>query len=100
MTAQTTQTASVVGDRELVAAARVLLQRMGVNPADLMTDPADRPRVPTFEEYIPEVEAAVSPGTAGTYGSYWKRIAAKWGPRSLLEPTSTEIQQFKEEIKA
>jgi hypothetical protein len=53
---------------------------MGVDPADLMQDPADRPWVPTFDEYIPEVEAAVSSGTAGTYGSYWKRIAAKWGP--------------------
>src|SRR6476469_6270650 len=100
MTIQTTQAASPAVDRELVAAAQVLLQRMGVDPADLMKDPADRPRVPTFEEYIPEVEAAVSPGTAGTYGSYWKRIAAKWGARSLLDPTSTEIEQFKEEIKA
>jgi integrase/recombinase XerC len=100
MTTQTTQTVSAAADRELVAAARILLQRMGVDPADLMQDPTDRLRVPTFAEYIPEVEAAVSPGTAGTYGSYWKRIAAKWGPRSLLDPTSTEIEQFKEEIKA
>jgi integrase/recombinase XerC len=100
VTSQTTQTAGTAADREVVAAARVLLRRMGVDPADLMQDPADRPQVPTFDEYIPEVEAAVSPGTAGTYGSYWKRIAAKWGPRSLLDPTSTEIEQFKEEIKA
>lgn len=97
MTTQTTQTVSAAADRELVA-ARVLLQRMGVDPADLMQDPADRPRVPTFEEYIPQVEAAVSPGTASTYGSYWKRIAAKWGPRTLLEPTATEIKQFEAEI--
>lgn len=103
MTTQTTRAttaAASAADRELVAAARVLLQRMGVDPADLMQDPADRPRVPTFDEYIPHVEAAVSPRTAGTYGSYWKRIAAKGGPRSLLDPTLTEIEQFKEEIKA
>lgn len=87
-------------DRELVAAARMMLQRMGVNPADLMGDPADRPQVPTFAEYVPEVEAAVSPSTAGTYGSYWKRIVAKWGTRSLLEPSPTEVEQFVAEIKA
>jgi integrase/recombinase XerC len=79
-------------DRELMAAARMMLQRMGV-------DPADRP-VPTFDAYIPEVEKAVSPGTAKTYSSYWNRIQAKWGPRTLLEPTATEIKQFSEEIKA
>jgi integrase len=87
-------------DRELMAAARMMLQRMGVDPADLMTNPADRPPVPTFDAYIPEVEKAVSPGTAKTYGSYWNRIRAKWGPRTLLEPTATEIKQFEEEIKA
>src|SRR4051794_7766747 len=93
-------TGTAAADRELVAAARVLLQRMGVDPADLMLAPEDRPRVPTFDEYIPAVEAAVSPGTASTYGSYWKRIAAKWGPRSLLDPSPTEVEQFREEIKA
>jgi hypothetical protein len=55
---------------------------MGVDPADLMRDPADRPPVPTFETYIPEVEKAVSPGTAKTYSSYWKRIQTKWGRRN------------------
>jgi integrase/recombinase XerC len=92
--------ASGGADRELVAAARMLLARMNVDPADLMTDPADRPPVPTFDEYIPQVEDAVSPGTAKTYGSYWNRIRVKWGSRSLLEPTPTEIKQFAEEIKA
>lgn len=53
----------------------------------------------TFDEYIPLVEAAVSPGTAKTYGSYWKRIPAKWGERSLLDPSPTEVKQFAEEIK-
>jgi len=86
--------------RELVAAARMLLQRMNVDPADLMTDPSDRPPVPTFDEYVSQVEDAVSPGTAKTYGSYWNRIRAKWGSRTLLEPTPTGIKQFAEEIKA
>jgi site-specific recombinase XerD len=50
--------------------------------------------------YISKVEDAVSSGTAKTYGSYWNRIRAKWGSRTLLEPTPTEIKQFAEEIKA
>jgi hypothetical protein len=29
---------------------------MNVDPADLMTDPADRPPVPTFDEYTSQVE--------------------------------------------
>jgi len=65
-----------------------------------MADPADRPPVPTFDAYIPEVEKGVSPDTAKTYGSYWNRIRAKWGPQTSLEPTATEIKQFEEEIKA
>jgi integrase/recombinase XerC len=35
--------------RELVAAARMLLTRMNVDPADLTTRPADRPPIPTFD---------------------------------------------------
>lgn len=95
-----TPPAAPAGDRELIAAARMMLQRMGVDPVDLMLGLADRPRVPTFDEYIPTVEAAVPSGTARTYGSYWKRIAAKWGSRSLLDPSPTEVEQFREEIKA
>jgi uridine phosphorylase len=38
--------------------------------------------------------------TMATAGSCWKRIAAKWGPRSLLDPSPTEVEQFREEIKA
>lgn len=96
----TNNAASAATDRELVAAARMILQRMGVDPNDLMTDPDERPPVPTFDEYIPKVEDAVSLSTAKTYGSYWNRIRAKWGTRTLLEPIPTEIKQFTEEIKA
>jgi integrase len=94
------QTGTAAADRDVVAAARVLLQRMGVDPADLMLAPEDRPRVPTFDEYIPQVANAVSAGTRRTYESYWKRISRKWGTRRLLEPTPTEIEQFREEIKS
>jgi integrase/recombinase XerC len=45
-----------------VEAALVLLERMGLTPADLTTVPQPRTRVPAFAEYVP-VSAAVSAGT-------------------------------------
>ena len=74
-----------------VAAALVVLERMGLSPADLVAAPANRPAVPTFAEYVPVVSAAVSAGTRRAYGSYWNRIVEHWGTRRLDEiarPTS------------
>jgi hypothetical protein len=88
------------GNQELIAAARIMLQRMGVEPADLMLSHGTGPRCPRSTSTSPQVAAAVSSGTAATYGSYWKRILAKWGARSLLDPSPTEVEQFREEIKA
>ena len=55
----------------VVEAALVLLERMGLSPADLAAVPQDRPVVPTFAEYVPVVSAAVSAGTRRAYGSYY-----------------------------
>ena len=57
-----------------VAAALVVLERMGLSPADLVAAPTNRPVVPTFAEYVPVVSAAVSAGTRRAYGSHWNRI--------------------------
>jgi integrase/recombinase XerC len=77
-------------------AARLLLSRMGITATDLLqTSPARAP-APTFNEYIPVVEAAVGAGTRRVYGSYWNRIRQRWGERRLDEPTSTEIRQLAE----
>ena len=46
-----------------VEAALVLLERMGLTPADLTAVPQPRTPVPTFGEYIPVVSEAVSTGT-------------------------------------
>ncbi|WP_436498200.1 hypothetical protein [Actinokineospora sp. HUAS TT18] len=89
-----------VNSPDLVAAARLVLQQMGVDPADLMGEPPRRKPVPTIEAYIPIVAAAVSDATRQTYMTYWKRLSDKWGTRTLLEPTSTEIAEFREDIKA
>jgi len=38
----------------------LLLERMGLSPADLVAAPRDRAVMPTFAEYVPVVSAAVS----------------------------------------
>ena len=77
-----------------VEAALVLLERMGLSPADLVAAPHNRAVVPTFAEYVPVVSAAVSAGTRRAYGSYWNRIVEHWGDRRLDEPTPSDIRQL------
>src|SRR5690349_8277933 len=73
-------------------AARLLLEKMGIQLADLLTTAPSRPPAPTFAEYVPQVSEAVSDGTRRVYGSYWNRIVNKWGQRRLDEPTPSEIE--------
>jgi integrase/recombinase XerC len=83
-----------------IDAARLLLARMGISAADLLTVTEERAPAPTFAEYVPKVSAAVSPGSRRVYGSYWNRIVEHWGTRRLDEPTATEIEQLCVTIKA
>ncbi|GAB3686496.1 tyrosine-type recombinase/integrase [Saccharopolyspora tripterygii] len=81
-------------------AARLLLERLGVAPEDLVGTSAPKPQAPTFADYIPEVAKAVSPGTKRVYGTYWNRILEHWGDRHLDEPTTLEIQQLAETVRS
>ncbi|WP_433125565.1 tyrosine-type recombinase/integrase [Micromonospora sp. CA-240977] len=81
-------------------AARLLLARMGISPADLLEAAVARPPSPTFAEYVPVVAAAVSAGTRRAYGSYWNRVVEHWGQRRLDEPTPSEIEKLAEYVKA
>ena len=85
----------------VVEAALVLLERMGLSPADLAVAavPPTRQSVPTFAEYVPVVSAAVSDGTRRAYGSYWNRVIEQWGTRRLDEPTPSEIRQLMAYVK-
>src|ERR1017187_4821830 len=83
----------------VVEAALVLLERMGLSPADLAAVPQARPAVPTFAEYVPVVSAAVTAGARRADGSYWNRITGQWGSRRLDEPTPSEIRQLMAHIK-
>jgi hypothetical protein len=83
----------------VVDAALVLLEQMGLTPADLAAVPQHRPEVPTFAEYVPVVSAAVSAGTRRAYGSYWNRIVGQWGDRRLDEIAPSEIRQLMTWVK-
>ena len=77
----------------------VLLERMGLSPADLTAVAQARKPTPTFAEYVPVVSAAMSIGTRRAYGSYWNRVIEYWGDRRLDEPTPSEIRQLMAYIK-
>jgi hypothetical protein len=80
-------------------AARLLLARMGISPAELLQAASSQPAAPTFAEYVPVVSAAVSAGTRRVYGSYWNRIVDQWGQRRLDEPTPTDVERLAEHVR-
>src|SRR6266704_6784399 len=84
----------------VVDAAMLVLERMGLTPADLLAAPAARPAAPTFAEYIPVVSALVSDGCRRAYGSYWNRVVDRWGSRSIDKPTPSEIRQLVQHVRA
>ena len=84
----------------VVDAAMLVLERMGLTPADLLAAPAARPAAPTFAEYIPVVSALVSDGCRRAYGSYWNRVTEQWGNPRIGEPTPSEIRQLVQHVRA
>jgi len=87
-------------DRPELAAARLMLERMGISPADLLDVAPARASAPTFAEYVQVVSAAVSSGTRRVYGSYWKRVVDAWGDRRIDEPVPSEIEQLRTRVQA
>ena len=86
--------------RDLVNAAMLMLERMGLSPADLTAASERAATVPTFAEYVPVVMAAVGPGARRAYGSYWNRVVERWGDRRLDEPTASEVRKLMADVKA
>ena len=91
---------SAAPGQAVVDAAMLVLERMGLTPADLLAVPAARPAAPTFAEYIPVVSALVSEGCRRAYGSYWNRVTEQWGSRRIDEPTPSEIRQLVQHVRA
>src|SRR3981081_2836343 len=81
-------------------AARTLLPRLGLTPAQLPGTAAKPTEMPTFDDYIERVAQAVGDGTRRAFTSYWNRIRQVWGTRRLDEPTPLEIKQLAERSKA
>ena len=93
------------GDRRVpriteVEAARVLLEKMGLTPADLLRVPSPSLAAPTFAEYVPRVSDAVSSGTRRVYGSYWNRVLGVWAPPPITDISALDISQLAEQVKA
>lgn len=89
-----------------VAGARLLLERLGVRPEDLLNRtggargaPESALAAPTIGEYLPRVLSAVSPGTRQAYEPYWRRIEQAWGSRRLDELDAVEVQQLAEHTR-
>ena len=68
-------------DADRIAAARLLLDQLGVTLADLQSAGVDRTPAASVADYLPRVIAAAGPGARKTYGSYWQRMATSWGDR-------------------
>jgi integrase len=83
-------------------AARLLLDRLGISPEQLVGRAAQRaePEIPTIRRYLDDVAAAVAPATSRVYGPYWRRVAEEWGDRRITEVTPMEIKQLAERAKA
>ncbi len=67
-----------------VDAVRLLLERIGVRPEQLLGLPSSCTTIPTFGEYIDRVSEAVSSGTQWVYSSYWARVLDVWSDRPGL----------------
>jgi integrase/recombinase XerC len=83
-----------------IDAARLLLEKIGVSPADLLRTSSETRDIPLLADYIPRVSEAVSSGTRRVYSPYWNRVLKVWGPRPLTDVTALDVSQLSEQMKA
>jgi hypothetical protein len=83
----------MAADPARIAAARALLDQLGVTLADLQDEA--RPRVPTMAEYLPRVMAAAGPGARCTYGTCWIQMAAARGTRPLGAIAASDVEALR-----
>jgi integrase len=81
-------------------AARLLLERMGISPSDLLEGGPVRPAAPIFAEYVPIVRASISAGTLRCYGTYFDRVVTRWGSRGIDQVNASDVRSFVADVKA
>ena len=81
-------------------AARLLLARLGISPADLLATAPDRAPAPTFAEYIPIVRAAVAPEPAACTAPTGTGSSSTGAPAGSTNRPRREIHQLAEHLKA
>src|SRR5258706_11949977 len=86
----------MAADPARISAAWASLAELGVTLADLQHDA--RPPLPTFDEYLPQVLAAASPGALRTYHSYWQRMTGAWGDRAIDTVTASDRQAMRQQV--
>lgn len=86
-------------DPDRRAVARLLLDQLGLTPAELLSDD-EVVAMPTFGEYLPRVVAATGTGARRAYGSYWNRMAAVWGTWRLTAIAASDIEALQREVAA
>ncbi|MEV6254175.1 tyrosine-type recombinase/integrase [Nocardia sp. NPDC051911] len=78
-----------------LAAARVLLQGLGIEPEQLLGQPGTTRAIPTLAEYVPIVYAAMpDTPTRNHYLSYWNKLLVDHADQRLNEPTVSQLQTF------
>ncbi|MFI1991056.1 tyrosine-type recombinase/integrase [Actinoplanes sp. NPDC020271] len=91
---------SAAGKPEVLQAAMMLLQQMGITPEDLLNTTASGVPVPTFAVYVPIVAAAVGPGSQRMYSTYWAKAVDRWADRRIDSVIPSEIEVAMREIQA
>lgn len=77
-----------------IEAALLVLERMGLSPADLVSCPRDRPTVPTFAEHVPVVSDAVTAAPAVPMGRTGTASSSTGVFVGWDEPRPSEIRQL------
>jgi hypothetical protein len=87
-------------DPRRVAAAHALLAQLGVSVEDLQAAPPEVPAMPTVAQYLPRVQAAASPSSCRTYGTYWARMVEVWGDWPLDTVAATHVEALQRDCAA
>ena len=82
----TTHTTTATAGQAELDAARLLLARMGISPADLLSGATARPPAPTFAEYVPVVATTVTDSSRRAYTPTGRRSSTSGATDAWTNP--------------